>query len=58
MPEVSWGRSSPRVIMELQTDTPAGLRYWTARALLLLAAWIINSKLITTRTIPTLEAQQ
>lgn len=57
MAEVSWGRSSPRVIMELQTDNPAGLRYWTARVLLLWAARIINSQLTTRRTMPTLEAE-
>jgi hypothetical protein len=42
--------------MELHTDKPAGSRYWVARALLLFAARIINSELITRRTLPTLEA--
>jgi hypothetical protein len=57
MTEVSWGRRSPRVIMELHTDNPVGLRYWMGRAMLLLAARIINTKLITRRTLPTLEAE-
>jgi hypothetical protein len=57
MTEVSWGRRSPRVIMELRIDNPVGLRYWMGRAMLLLAARIINTKLITRRTLPTLEAE-
>jgi hypothetical protein len=54
---VSWGRSLPRVIMELQTDTPQGWRYYLARFLMLIAARIINSKIITRRTLPVLEAE-
>jgi hypothetical protein len=57
MTEISWGRSLPKVIMELQTAHPAGVRYWMVRILLLLAARIINSKLITKRTPTTLEAE-
>jgi hypothetical protein len=54
---ISWGRSLPRVIMELQTDTPQGWRYYLARFLMLIAARIINSKIITRRTLPVLEAE-
>jgi hypothetical protein len=57
MAEVNWARSLPKVIMELQTNNPAGVRYWIARALLLLVAKIINSQLVTRRTLPTLEAE-
>jgi hypothetical protein len=33
MAEVNWARSLPKVIMELQTNNPAGVRYWIARTL-------------------------
>jgi hypothetical protein len=43
--------------MELHTNKAVGGRYWVARVLFLLGAWIINSELITKRTLPTLEAE-
>jgi hypothetical protein len=57
MADVSWGRRSPNVISEIHTTKSDGWRYWVFRALILLAAWIINSKVITRRTLPILEAE-
>ncbi|MHC4687934.1 MAG: hypothetical protein ACYTEW_27060 [Planctomycetota bacterium] len=54
--KTNWGRSLPKVIMELHANKPTGMRYWAVRVLLLFAARIINSELITRRTLPTLEA--
>lgn len=57
MAEISWGRCSPMMISEIQTDTPYGWRYWLFRGLILLAARIINGKVVTRRTLPILEAE-
>jgi len=43
--------------MEVHTDRPQGKRYWLARLLIVIAARIINSKVISRQTLPVLEAE-
>jgi len=60
MAEISWGRTSPKTIIEMEFTVKISrlvkLRYWIARQLFTLAAWIINSDIVFRETLPTLEA--
>jgi hypothetical protein len=57
MQKTGWAKREAQVIAEIKTDKPNGLRYWIARLLLHIAARIINSKVITRRTLPVSEAK-
>lgn len=53
----SWGRPNPKVIIELQTNKPEGWAYWAARALIIIAAKLIGSRIVSKRTWPPLEVE-
>lgn len=52
-----WGRPNPKVIIELETNKPEGLQYWAARFLIIIAAKLMKSRVVSRRTWPPLEAQ-
>jgi hypothetical protein len=60
MTEISWGRPSPKTMIEMEFTVKISrmvrLRYWVARQLFALAAWIINSEIVYRQTLSVLEA--
>jgi hypothetical protein len=61
MAEISWGRTSPKTMIEMEFTVKISravkIRYWIARQLFTLAAWIINSNIVYRETLSTLEAE-
>lgn len=57
MTKSSWGKPAQKIIIEVQAKKREGWRYWAARALILIAAKLLDSNIVSRQTIPVLEAE-
>lgn len=61
MAKVSWARTPPKTMIEMEFTVKisrmVSFRYWIARKLFGLAAWIINSNIVYRETLSVLEAE-